>query len=68
MYVMKCIIEVYNLKAVTSEATHSKGLTKLAIVPNYRCPQMLFIALQPRQKLGKILVKEVVFKIEVTKK
>ena len=49
---------VYVLKSLGSEATpllpiHAKGLIELAILPNYRHPWMLCIALQPCQKVLK---------------
>ena len=41
------------------QPTHSKRLTKLAILPDYRHPQMRCRALQSRQKLSIILVNKV---------
>ena len=51
------------LKSLTSEATPSatqffNGLTKLAILPDYKHHGLLCIALPPRQKSGLILVKK----------
>ena len=48
-----------NLKSLTSEATHSathfsKGLTKLAILPDYKRPGMLCLALPARRKVQKL--------------
>ena len=57
--------KVMNLGSNTF-GTHSKGLTKLAILPNYRRPQMLCIALRLRQKSGRILVNIVVLKLKFT--
>ena len=47
------------------QTTHSKGLTKLATLPDYRHPGMLCIALQPCQKLCMILVDKVVLKLKL---
>ena len=33
------------------QPTFSKGLAKLAILPEYKCPFMLCLALQPHQKV-----------------
>ena len=67
----KCIwqssFETFDLKSLASEATpsatqFSKGLTKLAIILDYKRPWMLCLAFQPGQKLGMILSFEVVLK------
>ena len=34
----------------------SKGLTKLAILPDYKCPGLICLALPPGQKFGPILM------------
>ena len=49
------------LKMLTSEVTPSatqflKGLTKLAILPNYESPGLICLALPARRKFGLILV------------
>ena len=41
--------------------------TKLAILPDYKCPRMLFLALPPCQKFGLVLVKKWLQKINLTK-
>ena len=45
----------------------SKGLTKLAILPDYECPGLICLALPARRKFGLILVIKV-FLVEVMKK
>jgi hypothetical protein len=40
------------------QSNFSKGLTKLAILPDCKGPWLLFLALPPCQKLGLILVKK----------
>ena len=45
----------------------SKGLTKLAILPDYKCPGLICLALPARQKFGPILVIRF-FLVEVIKK
>ena len=58
------------LKYFTSEATplaSSKDLTNLAILPDYRHPAILCLALRPSIKLGMILVNKVVLNLKFTK-
>jgi hypothetical protein len=45
----------------------SKGLTKLAILPDYECPGLICLALPARRKFGLILVIKF-FLVEVMKK
>ena len=45
----------------------SKGLTKLAILPDYECPGLICLALLARRKFGLILVIKF-FLVEVMKK
>ena len=49
------------------QPTHSKGLTKLAILLDYRRFQMFCRALQLRQRLSIILVNKVVLKLKISK-
>ena len=44
-----------------------KGLTKLAILLNYKCPELLCLALPPHQILGLILVIKFFFKLKLQK-
>ena len=51
----------------TPLVTPSKGLTKLAIFPNYKCPWLICLALPPHQKSIMILMFEVVLKLKLPK-
>ena len=51
----------------TPLVTPSKGLTKLAIFPNYKCPGLICLALPPHQKSSMILMFEVVLKLKLPK-
>ena len=44
-----------------------KGLIKLAILPDYKCPRLTCLALPPRQKSDMILPFEVVLKLKLQK-
>ena len=44
-----------------------KGLTKLAIFPNHRCPQIFYKALWPRQKIRHDFSNKVVLKLKLQK-
>ena len=49
--------KVINLGSDTfGNPNFSKGLTKLAIFPDYKCPGWICLALPPGQKFGLILV------------
>ena len=52
---MNINIKVINVESDTFGNPILKGLTKLAIIPDYKRPWMLCLALQPGRKSGLIL-------------
>ena len=60
--------KVINLKSDTfGKPICQKGLTRLAILPNDKCPKILCLALPPCPKSGLILVKKVVLRFMLPK-
>ena len=61
--------KVINLESDTfGNPIFQNGLQKLAILPDYKCPGLICLALPPRQIFGLILVIKFFFKFEVIKK
>ena len=60
---------VFDVERETLDKTLiQKSLTKLAVFPECKCPWMLCLALQPRQKIGPDLPFWVVLKLKLQKK
>ena len=63
----KCQVKSLTLKVTPSATQFFKGLTKLAVILDYKRPWMLCLALQPGQKSGMILPFEMVLKSKLPK-
>ena len=63
----KCQVKSLTLKVTPSATQFFKGLTKLAVILDYKRPWVLCLALQSGQKSGMILPSEVVLKLKLPK-